>query len=512
MKSRLLIKIAIVAVSLGLCLISFWPLIYNSFVGMFFSLDPDVMYVANSFLFLKTGNVYYFDQPGTPAVMMMSGALFLLSLYVKFFPNIPFILYSIDHFDLIFMFLRLVQSLVLFAALIISFNSLVKLTKTWISVLILSSLLLLLPPFYYLGVSISAEALSFLFVTLWLSAVVGILTGGKKRGIYLIFFWAGLSVAVRATNFFLLPASLVFLPVSWKNKLTDNIKEVFVSCAVSVSGFALGIWPVLPKINLLLSNIFSFASATEIHGAGKRALFDFSAYFYSVRQLLHSNFEAVVAVSIMSALFLTGILRKDRIVKKISFLGFIFILGIMTFAKFPLAHYQTFNYYVVAFLSVFLIIKMFQRYAFIIPAVLLIFYVPSIFKSYLASTTSLIRESAYVDKYVGINAASSINLWQWSRSKEFAIVWTRDYAPIVFDKSIGKMRYPIYELVGNYKVRVSNVEEKNLFDACWDNLFIQEGLLEDLILKYPGMGRYKADKLEGAPLYAIQTNFCSKKN
>lgn len=511
MKSKLFTRITIVAVSLSLCLISFWPLVRSGLGGMFFSIDPDVMYVANSFLFFKTGNIYYFDQPGTPAIMIMSGAIFLLSLYVKLFQNIPFISYSLNNFDSIFFLLRLLQSVVLFASLIVIFSSLKRLTNKWISILILSSLLLLFPPFYYLGVSISAEALSFLLVSLWLAAVGRSLTNGTEKGAHLIFILAGLSFASRATNFFLIPASLIFLPVSKRSKAMDKIKSVLFCGAMTLFGFTAGIFPVLSKIKLLALNIFSFASATEIHGAGRRAVFDVRSFSYSARELFGSNREAAIVAATIGAIFLAGIFNKDKVVRKISLTGLVFCFGMLAFAKFPLAHYQTFNYYAAAFLAVPLIIKIFNKYAFVIPLVLLTFYVPGVFKSYFISATSLINESAAIDRYAGINAGSSLNLWQWSRSKEFTIVWTRDYAPVVFDKSIRTMKYPIYELVGDYKVRVSGADERELFDICWDNLFLQDSFVEELIAKHPEIKKYRKSKVEGTPLYLIQSAGCAKR-
>lgn len=505
MKSKLITNLIIVIVALSLCLIAFWPLLGKGLSGIFFSIDPDVMYAANSFLFLKTGNIYYFDQPGTPAIIVMSGALFILSLYVKLFHGISFVLYSINNYDLIFYYLRILQSLILFVSLAISFVFLIKLTRKKISIVMLSLLLLIFPPFYYLGVSISAETISFLFVTLWLAAIVHTLINKNKKGVFLIFLLAGLAFAARATTFFLIPSSFLFLPILKKNKIAGNVRTLFIYSAVLLSGFAVGILPVISKVKLLIANIFSFAVASEIHGVGKKALIDFNSFSNSFNMLINSNREAAVAVTLAFLLFTYSLFlkSKDNVLRKISIIGLIFCFGILVFAKFPLAHYQTFNYYSITFLAVPLILKILKKYSVIIPIYLLIYIVPPIFESYVVSTESLIMESQSINRFADTNANNSINVWQWARSKDFALVWSRDYAPIVFDRSISNLKYPIYELVGDYKVRITNSNEKKLSDVCWDNLFIQESFREDLVLEDPSIGKYKASKIEGTPLYFI---------
>jgi hypothetical protein len=341
--------------------------------------------------------------------------------------------------------------------------------------------------------------------------IVYILNHNSKRGIFSLFLMAGLSFASRATTFFLIPSSFIFLPILKKNKIIENFGSLLRCVALIIFGFFIGIFPVLSKLKYLLLDIFSFASSTEIHGGGKHVIFDFNSYFLSARQLLSSNPESATIILIATILFFLGIFTKDKIIKKISYIGLIFCFGILVFAKFPLTYYQTFNYYVIVFLVTILIIKIFKKLSFIVPMLLLIFFIPATIRNYFTTIGFSISQSETINKYASINAKQSINVWDWSRSRGFALVWVRDYAPSVFDTDMAQLEHPVYELMGNYKVKINESEETGLFDTCWDNLFIQESSVQGLIKEYPQLQKSKIIEIKGTPLYLLQSKYCTKK-
>src|SRR3989344_6345492 len=127
------------------------PILLGGLAGVFYSTDPEVMYVGNALSYIKAHQIQYIDHPGTPSILALAYWLWPLRIYAKLVAQTPFILWSLEHYDLIFFYLRLWQGIVFCLGIFLFLKAINSITDSKLVVILAWIVLLLFSPILRLG-------------------------------------------------------------------------------------------------------------------------------------------------------------------------------------------------------------------------------------------------------------------------------------------------------------------------------------------------------------------------
>lgn len=514
-------KLIIVMLSFLIALFTIIPVLKSGISGTFYSIDPDAVYTANALLFIKDKQIFYTDHPGTPAIVVSALALSPFRLYAKYISHEPFISWAYENFPVIFLYLRMWQSLMLFISLTIFALSVYSLCKSILPVLTLFLTLLAFVPFYYIGNIISAESFSFLVVSIWLYLLMVFMVNNKKTSVALLSLVGGFSFAVRATNFFLLPASLMTI-LYVGGKITSKFKLLLKNLLLIFAGFFIGVLPIKNGPVYVINRLYDFAGASGIHGTGNRTLFDLQTYYQSAHSFFDRDREALFVFIFFSVVVALSLFVARGTYKRIAWLALPFIFGAFVFAKYSLAHYQITNYALVAAIGSILFYQAVLKLHFQIHArtllnltinasllliAVLIFTSFSISQRYQSGILITISKSTLLAKFSDNNHTPQTTVWEWGPSRDFALLWVRDYTG-VFDEQIRNTNPGVYELRTNpFNLRVSSNEIKPI-DSCWGRMYLQNQTIPIFLKEFPKYGPF-VEEISNTDMSVIKGRDCN---
>ena len=94
--------------------------------GVFFSIDPDVVYVSNALSNIKYSVIGFYDHPGIPASSLLTLFLLPFRFYAKFISHENFFQFFVNNYSYEFVYLRVLQDLVFSLGIFILFLSTLK--------------------------------------------------------------------------------------------------------------------------------------------------------------------------------------------------------------------------------------------------------------------------------------------------------------------------------------------------------------------------------------------------
>lgn len=452
-------------------LVAVLPVLTGGLKGVFYSIDPEVMYVGNALSYIKVHQIQYFDHPGTPSILTLANLLWPWRIYTKLIAQTPFVLWSLKHYDLIFFYLRLWQGVIFGLAVWIFLKAVNLVTGSRLVVILAWVGLLIFSPTLRLGSGITPETISFLIASVWLIFLAKFLKRPEVGLVPVLGLISGLAVANKFTNLFLVLASitlaLTLRSLSWRQRLANSL----IALAMAVAGFVTGTWPIRDKYQLLFGWVVKLMTSTGIHAGGEKALFDWPSYWQSVLAVHHQEPWLTFAIGLI--VLMSVVFGRLRIL-----IG-IFVMGVLVFAKYPLTYYQLANYVVLVFLLSVLFSRV-NKFFIGVLILILLFPVRSSMSSYLKTTSSAISKTSVLETYVGTYPPMKATLWEWGRAKDPAVLLTtsRDWHGNIFVAEREALKRPVYEL---YPVPVDKV-----FDLCWDQLYIQKVSVKTFFEKHPG--------------------------
>lgn len=438
--------------------------------GVFFSIDPEVMYIGNALSYIKSGQIQYIDHPGTPSILAIGYLLWPFRIYAKLIDHIPFVLWAFKHYAVVFLYLRIWQG-ILFTLGVWIFLKSVKSVVGSASVVMMSLFLLLIyPPFLRLGSGVTPETLSFLFTSMWVWVLAKFLRKPEVSLIPVMGVISGLAVANKFTNLFLIAASMS-LPLKLKNlNLRQRLTNSSIVLVASLFGFVIGTWSIRDKYRILFNWVSDLITSTGIHAGGEKAIFEWSSYRDSIIGLHHQ----------IPWLFLGIILTLSISIaqKKLSTLVMIFTIGVLAFAKYPLTYYQLSNYTVLVFLLATSLARM-NKVTPIAFCLLLLPLVNSMVNEYLATTTLAMNKAKVLEDYIIKHPAQKAALWEWGRAKDPALLLTTSsgWHGSMFADEVRDLKISMFELFP--------IPRDKVFDICWDQLYIQGVSVGSFMHKYP---------------------------
>lgn len=450
-------------------LVAVLPVLIGGLKGVFFSIDPEVMYVGNALSYIKTHQIQYFDHPGTPSILTLAYLLWPWRIYAKLVAQTPFVLWSLEHYDLIFFYLRLCQGMIFGVAVWIFLKAVNLATDSRLVIMLAWVALLIFSPMLRLGSGITPETLSFLIVSVWLLFLAKFL---KKPGVDLalvLSLVSGLATANKFTNLFLILASitlaLTLKSLSWRQRSTSSL----IALAMAATGFVTGTWPIRDKYRLLFDWVIKLMTSTGIHAGGEKAILDWPSYWQSVLTIHYQEPWLILGVGL--------ILLISIAYGRLRILVGIFTMGAMIFAKYPLTYYQLANYVVLVFLLSVLFSRL-NKFLTTVLILILLYPVRSNMFSYLMSTSSVVTKTVVLETFIRRHPPKKATLWEWGRAKDPAVLLTtsRDWHGNMFVVEREALKLPIYEL---YPIPANKV-----FSLCWDQLYIQKVSAKTFLEKY----------------------------
>lgn len=443
-------KIVIFILSAIICTISVYPLFVKGFLGAFFSIDPDVVYLANSLSKIKYGTFWYHDHPGVPSIYVISQSFLPLRLYAKFFLRQDFVDFVFENYYFITSYLRLFQSSIFFIGLGIFFVAIYKMTKNIIVVFLSSLILINYTPVLNMPWSISAEPLNILIISLWLLCLYFYLKHKNLIILNLLFILTGLLLANRTTNFIYLFSSLIII-------FSDR-KEIFRRLLYILIGFLLGVLPMIDRVDVVVKRMLFFASSAGVHGSNPGKIIDLNSYFNSLKIFWDRDIVFSVLVIVFCVLVFYF---RFKIKPMILYLCTALVLTIFAFAKFPLQHYQVPNLLFLIFFLSYFMKNVNNKIIFIVIIILSYFSITNV-NMYNRLISEEISKTVALEKFVESNPHQVGQLWEWARSKNFSYLWTNSYGNQIFSTNLKRSGVSLY------------MGEEGVFEQCWDQLYIQE--------------------------------------
>src|SRR3989344_3050040 len=487
------------------------PIIRFGLKGVFYTIDPDVQYLSNSFTYIEKAQIQYDGHPGTPTIILLAYALWPLRVYVRLATEMPFMTWVFQHADITYFYIRIFQSLWLGLAMAVFLWAILRYTKSVAACLFAWAGLFVYSIFPYLGSTIVPETTSFFITVVWLFIFS---VSNKSISTIKVLFLAAISGLASANKFsnitlvFLSFALVGFIP---KVNIIQRLKILLGTILVTVVVFIISTWSIRNTYPNLFRWVSILATTTGTHGGGEKSIFDLTAYLKSVSSLLHQDYWPAWITAATSVWLLVSIVKwKQKLITPLTIAFIIVMGGIIIFAKYPLSHYQLVNYTLVLFVASALLTRTSRLLANVIPVVLL----PMVFTNlsyYTQSSTKAMINTARLEEYVRRHPASRGTLWEWARVSDFSFLWGRDWAGGTFDKELSQYRPDLLAITSDMeKIKINNRELKEVFDVCWDKFYIQTVSAPVFMTKYADRS-LKYSLLPGIEdISIIESDHCQK--
>ena len=145
-----------------------FPVIKFGPVGAFYTIDPDVQYLSNSFVYIQKGQIQYDVHPGTPTIILHAWAMFPLRVYAKLIARMPFITWVLFNAEIPYYYVRIFQSFWLGLGMGVFLWSIHKLTGAILTPVAAWLAMFAYSVFPYFGSTIVPETTSFFLTAVWL--------------------------------------------------------------------------------------------------------------------------------------------------------------------------------------------------------------------------------------------------------------------------------------------------------------------------------------------------------
>ena len=256
------------------------------------------------------------------------------------------------------------------------------------------------------------------------------------------------------------------------------------------------------------------ATHSGLHGSGAKTLFNLQVYRNSIKKLIELEPLATRLFFITPLLFLTSFFKLENKKRALfSLILFSTLVTALVFSKYSLFYYQLPHLFILTSLSVLFLYHIVSnqpnlKLALIILAVLLSSFAPKAISKHLALANG-VKKLATLEQYIADHPPKHMTLWQYGNSKDFSIIWGRSWSGEFYGQELTKLYPHLGEMI-NFKYYRSNKPEIfPLFDACWDQLYIQTPLLPKLLENFPDKN-LKIVPLDYKDLTLVTSDHCSK--
>jgi len=465
------------------------PIINYGTIGVFYNMDPEMALIGNALSFTKEGVIHYWDHPGTPSILLIWASYIPLRFFTKFVEHTNFITWAFNNISILYYYTRLVYVAVFISSVSLFLLAVSKTAKKTIPVIFAWVSLFTFSFTLRLGGTVLSETLSFFLLSVWLITFSKYITRQTKERIFLLSFLAGLAVANKYNSFPVFVISLLLPLFTIKLKKLEVIKTFTFSGIIGMSSFILGTWYIKRQYLYLFKRLMMiFFQSGSAHGNGTSSFVNPASYGHSIINFYNSNTVPSLIFIFTMILFSVFVLWKKSsrkaIDKAMIIYYFVVFASTLFIAKYSMSYYQFPNFVLLVFGASYLLSKFSNKAALLICLLVIPFSHNSIklSRNYLINS---IESSAYLEEYIEQNSTKYPTLWDYGPSKDFALLWLRDWSRGVFAEELILKRPDLLELKSDYEtVAVNYYDYKKAFDVCWDKLYIREERGEVFLEKY----------------------------
>lgn len=461
----------IVMAALFTAVISLAPLLKVGLAGSFLGVDPDAVYVGNALSYVKAHQIHYFDHPGTPSIRLLAFSFWPLRVWAKLSGQ-SFLSWAVANFSQLYFYTRLLEGLLLALGTGIFMKALYRITHSGLAMLLGWLSLLTYSSYLNAGLFIAPEGLSFFLTAAWLYLFVKFIQGRSPFTVFMLSIVAGLALANKFSNLFLLPGSLVLI---FQTSITFRQKcyNFFFGLILAVATFIIATLPIINNYVSVFGWIMRLATRPGLHGAGAASAFSLSTYLDSLVLLIQQNYWIVLLVG---TALLVALARMKNWLSIQNIVWSFGLLGFLVFAKYPVLHYQLANFVILIFLSCTIIFRERKGHAWLLLLMVLPIALLSV-QRYLADTSKLAQAAARLDS-ISREYENKITIWEWARAKDFSLIWGRSWSGGSFDRELLVLKPKLLEFTNFNTLRLNYYDSVSIDKICWQVLFIQnESLL-----------------------------------
>lgn len=482
------------------------PLLHFKTSGIFYALDPDVTYLGNILSYIEHHKIFFFGHPGTPTIILLSYLLAPLRIIHSDFNS-----WAFAHLDLIYLYVRLAQSVLLGIAMSIFLVSVYKaihhrliLLFSWASVLCFS----FLP---YLGSSILPETTSFLLISTWLLIFSYFNKTRSLVSVLLLSFLSGVATGNKLINVFLILSSVLLSFMSTVHFHKQKIKNLLLSITCSFIGFLWSTWTVRSSYLSLFTWGTKLFVSSQIHAQGRSTFVDPKLFIQSIQSFASTNTLPLILIAVFTVYVVSMVLTKRKLLSDpTTIVSVVTLVTIFIIFKYTLSYYQLMPYIVVIYL---IGTNLTNRKSFILMTISVIIIkgtVPSV-NNYLKVTTRSITEAINLTDFVAKYSSSSTTVWEWGTSRQFAILWAQPYGQAFPPRMIANISPPFYQITDNFKkLTQDGITKQEVFSICWQHLYLQQSSLSTFFNQFPDR-LFTTVLIPGTnpPMVLAKSNHCS---
>jgi hypothetical protein len=473
------------------------------------SIDPEVIYISNALRFIKEGQIGYLDHPGTASIVALSVFYSPVRLFTKLVIHQNFIIWSMYNFDFLFMYSRIVSLLLASVGMFIFLYSVYLLSKSAFTVIVSFLSFFGLRAIYCLQYGVSAEPMSFILAATWLLLVTLYLKNKRYLWLPVIFFVSGFAFGNRATSALLIPASFFLVVLDSKRSLVSRMSSVFSLLGMTILGFVFSLWPVRLNIPEIIMGVFSFATHSEVHLGGTFSFLDWRTILASVHGFMNLP-RPTFLILVLGWLFVATILvkgMKDYKSLSLATIGAVMMVGVISYAKFPLVHYQMVNFMVLMYIFSYFVDKVPVTVKFALILVTLVVFAVNTRKFYIDFSSEANR-LMFLNNFIESHPSRIARVWDWSKSREFSLLWARSWGNGLFAEQIETLTPRIFGLGPDFVyLDISLYDKKHISDVCWDQIYLQKGSLDKLLTLYPEL-KSSVQMIDDTGIYFVGYTNC----
>lgn len=489
------------------------PIIITGTSGVFYNIDPGAVYIGNALSYVKSNTIHYRDHPGTPAIFLIASSFWPLRIFAKLVVHVPFISWAFTNIRTVFLYSRLFQSFLFMFSITLFLLAIHRATKSILPVIFAWLALFTFTFFPRLGIKVSAETTSFLIISIWLLIFTRFMKNKSPLTVLILSLISGIAVANKFNNIVLVFASLLMIFSIESLKMKQKIYNMFVNGLMASVGFIIGTWPIRRSYPVMFARLFKVAMQSgpkAAHGVGENSFIDLGLYFESVARFFQAERWAVyIFLFVLALVIYEVVIRKIRIKSPVVVLLFAVLVNILLILKYPLNYYQLPNYFIIVFIGSILL----QRRLMPLQVIFCLALIPLVFlniQRHFFLSTKDINNSVILEEYIKEHPAKYATLWDFGRAQDFVYIWIRGWARGIFSEELSMQRPDLLELKSDYKTVYLDdkyINSKNIFDACWDKLYIREPRAKVLLDKYPDQ-KLEYTPISNTRIWEIESKHC----
>ncbi len=492
--------------------ISYYPLLVSGPKAVFSNFEPQVAYIANSFSYMYSGKISYSAHPGTPTIILHALAIAPLRIYTKFIEKVPFYTWAINNIQSLFYYLIIVQLLVYTLAVSIFLFSIYNITKKYLVVVFSWFGLLAYSYMPFLGIVIQSETLSLLIISIWLLIFTKFIQKRSFLNYIILCALSGLAVANKLPNIFFIFSSILQVFAFTKFTVKSKIKNLLLGLFVSITVFVIGTWPIRGQYKGLFTWIVQLATSSGVHGGGEKTIFSLARYWQSIEIFwIQEKIPFLLVIGTLLAFVLS--IRKNNIKERtpLMILLITISLGVAVFLKYPLVHYQLLQYTALLFVASYLLSRIFNPILIIIIGILAISSLNTATR-YLKFNLEQMDRSINLENFIIKNPPKKGTVWEFGMTEDYTLMHIRDWSGIPFANFLEQERPTLFNLTTDMsKVITGYGKYEDLFNVCWDQLYIQGTEIKKFTAKYPNkIFNFVQVPYSTRDMYILYSDHCTK--